>query len=120
MQLLALVVSYFVIDAQTIQYILDFSFTKLQHLQVANDAKYFLQSCLYLTCNAVVFRLMRPLSMVETRRGGSIPSWTLYLFHSLCLRCFVFSTALRNFHNWTFTLEQPDGCAATFFGMPLL
>ena len=63
---------------------------------------------------------MRPLSKVETRRGGSIPSRTLYLFHSPCLRCFVFSAALRNFHNWTFTLKEPDGCAATSFGMPLL
>ena len=37
------------------------------------------------------------LSKVETRCDGSIPSWALHLFHSVCLRCFVFSAAFQNF-----------------------
>ena len=62
---------------------------------------------------------MRPLSKVETRRGGSIPSLTLHFPPSVFMLFCVFCRS-SEFHNWTFTLEQPDGCAATSFGMPFL
>ena len=61
---------------------------------------------------------MRSLSQVETRRGGSIPSWILYL-SSFCVQTVLYFLRSSEFRNWTFTLEQPDGSAATFFGMPL-
>ena len=66
----------------------------------------------------VHYRLVRPLSTVGTRRGGWLPFFDYYIY--VCLRCCVISAVLLKFDNWTFTLEQPDSCAAISFGMPLL
>ena len=43
-----------------------------------------------------------------------IVSFIPSVFTLLCVFCYSLE-----FYNWTFNLEQPDGCAAASFGKPL-
>ena len=61
------------------------------------------------------YRLMRPLSKVETRRGRSISLLGLCIFPPSVFALFCVLCRSSEFLNWTFILKQPDVCAATSF-----
>ena len=61
------------------------------------------------------YRLMRPLSKVETSRDGSI-FFTVHCIFAWFRLLVCFLLFLKS-DNWTFILEQPVSFTDTFFGM---